>query len=223
MKTIKIISILIVTLFLSACEKESDIFDILESVDSPTNISADFFITQDNSGLVKISPNGEGVSQFEVYFEADNEDFATVGIGESVERVYTEGSYQVKIVGLSLNGNSTEVLQPLVVSFLPPENLVVTIENDPTNNFQINVSATADYATMFEVYFGDIENEEATPLMIDETISHIYDEIGLYDVKVIAISGVDGAIEVTETVSILNPLQLPIDFEGSFVGFVNTE
>ena len=54
-------------------------------------------------------------------------------------------------------------LQPLVVSFLPPENLVVTIENDPTNNFQINVSATADYATMFEVYFGDDENEEATP------------------------------------------------------------
>ena len=48
MKTIKIISILIVTLFLSACEKESDIFDILESIDSPTNISADFFITQDN-------------------------------------------------------------------------------------------------------------------------------------------------------------------------------
>ena len=34
MKTIKIISILIVTLFLSACEKESDIFDILESVDT---------------------------------------------------------------------------------------------------------------------------------------------------------------------------------------------
>jgi hypothetical protein len=226
MKTIKILSILIVTLFLSACEKESDIFDILESVDSPTNISADFFITQDNSGLVKISPNGEGVSQFEVYFEADNEDFATVGIGESVERVYTEGSYQVKIVGLSLNGNSTEVLQPLVVSFLPPENLVVTIENDPTNNFQINVSATADYATMFEVYFGDVENEEATPLMVDETISHIYDEIGLYDVKVIAISGVDGAIEVTETVSILNPLQLPIDFEDasldySFIDFGN--
>ena len=226
MKTIKIISILIVTLFLSACEKESDIFDILESVDSPTNISADFFITQDNSGLVKITPNGEGVTQFEVYFEADNEDFATVGIGESVERVYTEGSYQVKIVGLSLNGNSTEVLQPLVVSFLPPENLVVTIENDPTNNFQINVSATADYATMFEVYFGDVENEEATPLMVDETISHVYEEIGVYDVTVIAISGIDGAIQITESISILNPLQLPIDFEDasldySFVDFGN--
>ena len=226
MKTIKIISILIVTLFLSSCEKESDIFNILESIDSPTNISADFFITQDNSGLVKISPNGEGVTQFEVYFEAENEDFATVGIGESVERIYTEGNYQVKIVGLSLNGNSTEVLQPLVVSFLPPENLVVTIENDPANNFQINVSATADYATMFEVYFGDVENEEATPLMVDETISHIYDEVGLYEVKVIAISGVDGAIEVTETISILNPLQLPIDFEDasldySFIDFGN--
>ncbi len=103
---------------------------------------------------------------------------------------------------------------------------MVTIENDPTNNFQINVSATADYATMFEVYFGDVENEEATPLMVDETISHVYEEIGVYDVTVIAISGIDGAIQITESISILNPLQLPIDFEDasldySFVDFGN--
>ena len=224
MKTIKFISILIVTLIISSCVRDSDIFDIVESIDAPTNISADFFITQDNTGLVKITPNGEGVTQFEIYFEADNNEFATVNIGESVERTYSEGNYQVKIIGLSLNGNTTEVLQPLVVSFLPPENLVVTIENDPTNNFQINVSATADYATMFEVYFGDVENEEATPLMVDETISHVYEEIGVYDVTVIAISGVDGAIQITESISILNPLQLPIDFEDasldySFVDF----
>jgi len=224
MKTIKFISILIVTLIISSCVRDSDIFDIVESIDAPTNISADFFITQDNTGLVKITPNGEGVTQFEIYFEADNNEFATVGIGESVERTYSEGNYQVKIVGLSLNGNATEVLQPLVVSFLPPENLVATIENDPTNNFQINVSATADYATMFEVYFGDVENEEATPLMVDETISHVYEEIGVYDVTVIAISGVDGAIQITESISILNPLQLPIDFfdaslDYSFVDF----
>ena len=224
MKTIKFISILIVTLLFSSCVRDSDIFDIVESIDAPTNISADFFITQDNTGLVKITPNGEGVTQFEIYFEADNNEFATVNIGESVERTYSEGNYQVKIVGLSLNGNATEVLQPLVVSFLPPENLVATIENDPTNNFQINVSATADYATMFEVYFGDVENEEATPLMVDETISHVYEEIGVYDVTVIAISGVDGAIQITESISILNPLQLPIDFEDasldySFVDF----
>ena len=226
MKTIKFISILIVTLLFSSCVRDSDIFDIVESIDAPTNISADFFITQDNTGLVKITPNGEGVTQFEIYFEADNNEFATIGIGESVERTYSEGNYQVKIVGLSLNGNATEVLQPLVVSFLPPENLVATIENDPTNNFQINVSAAADYATMFEVYFGDVENEEATPLMVDETISHVYEEIGVYDVTVIAISGIDGAIQITETVSILNPLQLPIDFEDasldySFVDFGN--
>ena len=226
MKTIKFISILIVTLLFSSCVRDSDIFDIVESIDAPTNISADFFITQDNTGLVKITPNGEGVTQFEIYFEADNNEFVTVDIGESVERTYSEGNYQVKIVGLSLNGNTTEVLQPLVVSFLPPENLVVTIENDPTNNFQINVSATADYATMFEVYFGDVENEEATPLMVDETISHVYEEIGLYDVTVIAISGIDGVIQITETVSILNPIQLPIDFEDasldySFVDFGN--
>ena len=72
MKTIKFISILIVTLLFSSCVRDSDIFDIVESIDAPTNISADFFITQDNTGLVKITPNGEGVTQFEIYFEANS-------------------------------------------------------------------------------------------------------------------------------------------------------
>ena len=98
-----------------------------------------------------------------------------------------------KIIGIGLNDQSTEVLVPLVVSFLPPENLIITLENDLANNFQINISATADYATMFEVYFGDAIDEVPTPLMLDETISHIYSEVGEYEVRVIALSGIDGA------------------------------
>ncbi len=61
------------TLFFQVVKRIVISLILVESVDSPTNISADFFITQDNSGLVKITPNGEGVTQFEVYFEADNE------------------------------------------------------------------------------------------------------------------------------------------------------
>jgi hypothetical protein len=132
--------------------------------------------------------------------------------------MYPEGNYQVKIVGIGLNDESTEVLVPLVVSFLPPENLIVTIENDPANNFKINISATADYATMFEVYFGDVLNEEPSLLMTDEIISHIYSEVGEYEVRVIARSGVDGAIETSQIVvisDIVFAYELFQDFEGT--------
>ena len=107
---------------------------------------------------------------------------------------------------------------PLVVSFLPPENLIVTIENDPASNFKINISATADYATMFEVYFGDVLNEEPSLLMTDEIISHIYSEVGEYEVRVIARSGVDGAIETSQIVvisDIVFAYELFQDFEGT--------
>ena len=226
MKILKFINVLILATLLSGCVSDNDIFDVVGSIEAPSNISADFLISQDNTGLVTITPNGQGVSQFEIYFNDGTSDNVTLPVGESIERIYSEGSYQVKIIGIGLNDQSTEVTQPLIVSFLPPENLIITIENDPDNNFQINVSATADYATMFEVFFGDVINEQPTSLMLDETISHIYNEVGEYELTVIAMSGVDGALEATQVIAISNPLLLPIDFEDatlnySFIDFGN--
>ena len=218
MKIIKSINILLLAILLSACASDNEVFETVDSIAAPSNISADIIISQDNTGSVTITPNGEGASQFEIYFNDGSDENAILSIGESVERMYPEGNYQVKIVGIGLNDQSTEVLVPLVVSFLPPENLIVTIENDPANNFKINISATADYATMFEVYFGDVLNEEPSLLMTDEIISHTYSEVGEYEVRVIARSGVDGAIETSQIVvisDIVFAYELFQDFEGT--------
>ena len=218
MKIIKSINVLLLAILLSACASDNEVFETVDSIAAPSNISADIIIAQDNTGSVTITPNGEGASQFEIYFNDGSDENAILSIGESVERMYPEGNYQVKIVGIGLNDQSTEVLVPLVVSFLPPENLIVTIENDPANNFKINISATADYATMFEVYFGDVLNEEPSLLMTDEIISHIYSEVGEYEVRVIARSGVDGAIETSQIVvisDIVFAYELFQDFEGT--------
>ncbi len=218
MKIIKSINVLLLAILLSACASDNEVFETVDSIAAPSNISADIIISQDNTGSVTITPNGEGASQFEIYFNDGSDENAILSIGESVERMYPEGNYQVKIVGIGLNDQSTEVLVPLVVSFLPPENLIVTIENDPANNFKINISATADYATMFEVYFGDVLNEESSLLMTDEIISHIYSEVGEYEVRVIARSGVDGAIETSQIVvisDIVFAYELFQDFEGT--------
>ena len=218
MKIIKSINVLLLAILLSACASDNEVFETVDSIAAPSNISADIIISQDNTGSVTITPNGEGASQFEIYFNDGSDENAILSIGESVERIYPEGNYQVKIVGIGLNDQSTEVLVPLVVSFLPPENLIVTIENDPANNFRINISATADYATIFEVYFGDVLNEEPSLLMTDEIISHTYSEVGEYEVRVIARSGVDGAIETSQIVvisDIVFAYELFQDFEGT--------
>ncbi len=224
MKIIKYTCNLLIALLVMSCTND-DLTD-LSNISGPTNISVNYIITQDNTGLVTITPSADSATLFEIYFADGTDEYVALNVGESVDRIYAEGTYQVRIVAKNLNGKTAEVIQPLIVSFRPPENLVITIENDPENNFQINVSANADYATMFEVYFGDAVDEEPTPLMVDETISHIYSEVGEYEVRVVAISGIEGTLEVTQLVTISNPLLLPIDFEDStldyaFVDFGN--
>lgn len=75
MKNVKKIykSVLIILVIIS-CTDNRDL-GFLEEVVLPSNISALFDITQDNSGLVTITPSGEGASTFEI------------GLGDSSESV----------------------------------------------------------------------------------------------------------------------------------------
>ena len=126
-------------------------------------------------------------------------------------------------------GEVTETVVSVVVSYSAPENLVVVINNVPGNPFDINVSATADLAASFEVYFGDQGPEEApTPLQIGETLTYTYSAVGEYSVTVVALSGGAATTEYIEVITITNPLLMPIDFEDSslnysFVDFGNAQ
>ena len=206
-----------------ACTTNNDIFEVVENISTPSNINAVFSITQDNSGLVTITPSGDGATTFDVFYGDSTGEHDVVQVGETLTRIYPEGNYDVRIVAESLGGKTAEAIQPLVVSFRPPENLEVTISIDTANNFQVNVSARADYAASFDVYFGDATNEEPTPLMIDETITHTYDAVGDYVIRVVALSGGTATLEYSETITILNPLLLPIDFEDPTLNYAFTD
>jgi hypothetical protein len=226
MKILKYTLSFLFAAFLVACTTNNDIFEVVEEISAPSNINAVFSISQDNSGLVTITPSGDGATTFDVFFGDSSGEHEVVTVGETLIRTYAEGNYDVRIVAQSLGGKTTEAIQPLVVSFRPPENLEVTIGFDSTNNFLVNVSASADYAASFDVYFGDTTNEVPTPLMIDETISHTYAVVGDYDIRVVALSGGTATIEYIETITILNPLLLPLDFEDptlnyAFIDFGN--
>jgi len=196
MKAIKyILSIIILIAFIGGCKKVEDNFDFVSTANAPTNVTAFYKITQDNTGLVTITPNGEGAVSYGLTFGDNTPNATNVKQGGSIQHTYAEGNYKVKIVGVGITGKSTEVTQDLVVSFIPPKNLVVTISNDLAVSKKVNVKATADFATFFEVYFGEAGNTTPVTANIGGTASYIYNEPGRYTIRVVAKGG---AIQTTE-------------------------
>jgi hypothetical protein len=206
MKNIKIIISVFVLVFFIGCSNQDDIPNI-DAVNAPTSISALMTIKQDNSGKVTILPNGEGVTQYEIYFGDGTIEPAYVNPGGKTDHIYAEGTYQVKIVGVTLNGKKTEVIQPLTVSFLPPTNLNVTVT--PGASLSVAVTATADLETFFQVYYGEDPAQVPVDFNEGQTVSHTYAAAGTYQVKVVALSGGVATTESIQNVTVTNLLAAP--------------
>jgi hypothetical protein len=208
---------LIITMFLilvSGCTKvEYDDVSFAEAAKAPDKLSAMFDITQDNTGLVTIYPNGEGVAYYNVTTGLPGSNAVKVLPGKSLQAKYPEGSYDVKIVGVGINGKSAETTQKLTVSFKAPENVVLTTSVDPSSGFKINATATALYETVFRIYWGEDPNEVPVSFLEGETVSHVYAKSGDYTIKVVALSGGAQTTTVTKNITINVPLVLPLDFE----------
>ena len=231
MKKLKyLLNVFLASALIFACVEEiENNIDFVETIQAPTNVSAMISITQDNTGVVTITPTGEGVVSYTVDFGDGSDSSDSVNPGDSVVNTYPEGTYEAIITAVGLNGEVTETVVSVVVSYSAPENLLVTINNVPGNAFDITVSASADLAASFEVYFGDQGADEApTPLQIGETLTYTYSNVGEYTVTVVALSGGAATTEYSEVVTIVNPLLMPIDFEDptlnySFVDFGNAQ
>jgi len=202
-------ALLVVAAIWSCTDEEfgSDMF--VSSVEAPANVTALFNVSSDNTGTVGITPNSEGAISYEVQLGDDTAEAKTLKQGESVTHIYAEGSYDVKVVAIGVTGLKTEVIIPLVVSFKAPENLEVVISNDLAISKQVNVMATADFATSFNVYFGFEGEVEPLVANIGDTVSYIYEEAGIYTIKVVAVgAAIETAMysEEFEVTAILQPL-----------------
>tara|TARA_R110001632_G_scaffold19898_7_gene59844 strand:- start:1403 stop:3553 length:2151 start_codon:yes stop_codon:yes gene_type:complete len=176
-----------------SCTDNRDL-DFLETVALPTNISASYSITQDNTGLVTITPLGEGAVNFEIGL-GDGSPTIELNSGESTSHTYTEGNYDVTITAYNVVGDSAEATQQLIVSFQAPSNLVVVIENDTATSKQVNVTTNADFATMYDFYTGDPATTDPISGNIGDTVSYLYPDAGTYSIRVVAKGA---AIETTE-------------------------
>ena len=206
MKTLKYVLSLALIFFIS-CSDDDDL-SFVDKVAAPSNVSALFQVTQDNTGLVTITPNSEGGVSYNLTLGDDTAEVVSIGQGENIENTYAEGTYTIGVEAVGITGLTTSMSQELVVSFNAPENLVVTIENDAAISKQVNVTATADFAMLFEVDFGD--GSDVVQANIGETASHAFQDAGLYTITVTAMGA---AIETTtytevdfEVTAILQPI-----------------
>lgn len=200
---------LLITAIWSCTNDDFGSTEFLETAQAPSNLSALFNVTQDNTGLVTITPNAEGAVAYDVAFGDGNTTASKVKQGESILHTYAEGTYQVKLIGYGITGLTSETELPLEVSFKAPENLEVTIENDVSVSKKVNVTAIADYAMTFDVYFGEAGKDDPVSANIGDVASYVYQEAGTYTIRVVAKSA---AIETTtytqefEVTAILQPV-----------------
>ncbi|MEO6499175.1 MAG: hypothetical protein ABIN95_09190 [Mucilaginibacter sp.] len=196
------------------CKKEKfEDTSFASGASAPDKLKVMFNITQDNTGMVTVVPNGEGASSFDVYYGDATASPAKIAAGQSTQHKYAEGVYTVKVVAHNLNGKTTEITQELTVSFKAPENLEVT---NSLNGLTVSVSAKASFETLFRVYYGDAtgtDPEPFDPLLEGESVTHSYAAAGEYTIRVVALSGGVATTEVTKIVKVGKQLDLPVMFD----------
>lgn len=215
-----ILGLLLITLFAISCITDEDKLYSLDYLPAPANVDAVFDITQDNTGLVTIVPNAEGAVKYSVDF-GDGAS-AEIGVLESTAHIYGEGIYQVGITAFGITGLGSQISKELNVTFKAPENLSVSIVKDEVNPKIVSVSATATFATIIDIYFGDVEDEEPTHVLPGETATHSYTEPGDYEIRIVAKSAGAATTEYTEVITIAaasDPVNLPINFESFTVNY----
>ncbi|RED48990.1 hypothetical protein [Seonamhaeicola aphaedonensis] len=208
MKTLKYIYVLSMafTLLIGCTEDDNDL-SFVDEVVAPTEVSAVFKVTQDNTGVVTITPNAIGAAHYNITFGDDTAEPANVVQGDGVTHTYAEGNYVVNIEAVGITGLKTEATQNLEVSFKAPENVNVTIENDMAVSKQVNVTANADFAISYDVYFGEEGTDDPVSANIGESISYVYQEPGTYTIRVVVMGAAIETTEYTEEFTVTEILQ----------------
>ena len=149
MKISKIYPFLLSALFLIvvlSCTQEDRDTSFTDGIALPSNLSLLVQIKIDKPDTVTLTPSCESVAQYPIEF-GDNIASAIAAPGEFLTHIYQEGVYTATLTATNLSGETASITQEVVVSFLPPQNLLVTITPVSGDSFSITVSATADLAT----------------------------------------------------------------------------
>ncbi len=208
---------------IAACTKNSYTdTSFIDTAVAPSNLSVMFTITQDNTGLVTITPNGTGASSYDVYF-GDNASPVNIAAGKSINHTYAEGVYTVKVVGYNVAGKTATASQTLTVSYRAPQNLKLNVSS---SGITVTLSATALYETYFKVYFGDSLTVNPLPfvsVLDGQSITHKYPSAGTYVITVVALSGGAATTQIKDTIKVANQINLPVTFDDVSVDYTMSD
>ena len=196
-----------------SCKKTEQLI----TADLPADISANFEISSNNSGMVTITPLSSGGTYYEISTGDTSTQVYKVLQGKTLTHKYSEGRFNVIIKAFNIVGDSSSATIPLNVTFKAPQNLQVTVTKDVANTLMVSVQATADFATGFKVYFGDKTPDTPFSLALAGTVSHIYANPGTYKIIVVALTGGSTTLADSNTMVtvVSNPVNLPILFSSS--------
>lgn len=215
MKQFKIFIMFVMAALVVGCTDDENSLNDVKNSGPAAKITGLFTITQDNSGNVTITPNSEGAVRYEVYPGDGVTKPVELAPGESVQRTYAEGNYDIRMVAYTITGKMSEATQTLTVTFRAPENIEIIATPVAGNSFSIDVTAKADYETFFEVWFGEGPGEIPTQFNEGQTVNHVYSAVGTYTIKVTAYSGGVATTTATKEITILDPFVLPLTFEST--------
>lgn len=219
MNKVKIIFVtLLIVAGFTSCKDDDALTSLVLGV--PQNIDAKFSIKQDNSGDVTIIPSAEGANFFFLNFGDGSEVSEEFQAGRNTSHTYEEGVYTVEIFARNIAGEIASAEKEITVSFLPPENLQVNITTSNSNPLEISVEASAENAMGFNMFFGEVEDEEPIFVLAGEQGVYEYSSVGTFTVTVVALSGGEATTSYQEEITITNPFVFPIDFESSTVNYL---
>ncbi len=216
-KLFKILTIFVIILGFTSCEKENDFNYVLSPADAPSDVEATVMVATDNSGLVTVTPVGSGASSFRIFFGDPDDTEVVIGRNLEATNVYPEGDYTIRILGVSTNGKITEVTKNISVettAILNAENNIVVSETAR----EISISPSADNADTFSVDFGDGTTQT---LATAETVRHTYLTGGDFDVTVTASNSENGKMfQSVENVTFnQGPLNLLLTFDDPLTDY----
>lgn len=95
-----------------------------------------------------------------------------------------------------------------------PTNLAIAFDMAQDDSGTVTVTPSADGATAFEIFFGDVEDETPVQIAPGESADHVYAE-GSYEMKVIAvgITGLTSSLTKVVDVSFSKPENLVLDIQ----------
>ena len=118
----KKIHYILIAFFDFLCDtNEENSLDFVENINAPSNVDFVIDISEDNLGIVKITPFGDGLLNSTVDFGDDSELSEEITPGESVIHDYDdEGTYDITINAKGVNGKVTEFTKSVDVLYLAP-------------------------------------------------------------------------------------------------------